>query len=520
MLWRGTNGTLVWYVAWVNSNVTKAIHACTRRKFLGSAAQFAAGLALTPQAAIAQLPAPEPIEDAKLTFITTTEQKPWQPGRLFRPAFGYEVLNLNLDPTSLQQSMAAAHTLDGFGACFNELGWTSLSALADPDRDAVLHELFHPQAGARFTLCRMPIAANDFATGPYSYDDHDGDFALKHFSIDHDRTTLVPFIHAAQRHQPALKLWASPWSPPAWMKTNHFYAEAASRPGIAPNGIRPDQIGHEGEDVFIQKSRYFEAYARYFGRFIEAYRAENIPIDMVMPQNEFNSAQNFPSCTWTPAGLARFLAYLGPEMQRLGVDIFFGTLERGNPRLFEAVMADPKAAACIKGIGVQWAGKNALSTLHSSYPNLKLYQSEQECGDGSNSWTYTSYCWQLMKTYLRNGARAYMYWNIAIAQGVPSTWGWSQNSLISIDPHARTYRFNHDYYLLKHLTHFVDTGAIFVPTTGTCDDALAFRNPDGSFVFLVRNPEPHAQQVQVQALTRSVQIELPPDSVGTLVLKA
>ena len=287
----------------------------------------------------------------------------------------------------------------------------------------------------------------------------DGDFALQHFSIDHDRRTLLPFIQAARRHQPDLRLWASPWTPPSWMKRNHFYAEAKAYPGQKDNGIRPDQIGHEGDDLFIQEPRYFDAYARYFGRFVDAYRAEGIPVTMVMPQNEFNSAQNFPSCTWTAPALARFLRYLGPEMQKRSVDIFFGTLERGNVALVRTAMADREVARFIKGVGVQWAGKNALPALHRDFPALAVYQSEQECGDGSNRWSYTNYCWHLMKHYFRSGVSAYLYWNLSTDSTGLSTWGWAQNSLVSVDTAARTYRYNHDYYLLKHLTHFVDRGA-------------------------------------------------------------
>jgi glucosylceramidase len=94
----------------------------------------------------------------------------------------------------------------------------------------------------------MPIGANDFANEAYTYDETDGDFDLKHFSIEHDRKTLIPFIHGAQRYQPKLRLWASPWTPPSWMKRNHFYAEAKAYPGMKENGIRPEQIGREGED--------------------------------------------------------------------------------------------------------------------------------------------------------------------------------------------------------------------------------------------------------------------------------
>ena len=89
--------------------------------------------------------------------------------------------------------------------------------------------------------------------------------------------------------------------------------------------------------MFIQEDRYFSAYSAYIARFIEAYRSQSINIEMVMPQNEFNSAQVFPSCCWTPEGLARFISFLGPEMQKLNVDVFFGTMERPNEKLVDVL---------------------------------------------------------------------------------------------------------------------------------------------------------------------------------------
>jgi len=459
----------------------------------------------------AQYPKPEPLGERGITFITTTESQPWKVAPVFHPVFGPTTLDLNINGP-----LEGAPAMQGFGACFNELGWNALQALGDSDRDAVMAELFSPDSGARFTYCRIPVGANDFSTEAYSYDETEGDFELNRFSIDHDRKTLVPFIKAALKHQPQLKLWASPWTPPSWMKRNHFYAEATSFLGLKDNGIRPDQVGHEGEDMFIQDTKYFDAYARYFGKFIDAYRAEGIEISMVMPQNEFNSAQNFPSCTWTPKGLVRFIHALGPEMEKRGIEVYFGTLERGNPKLFEMVMADAGVAHFIKGMGVQWAGKNALPALHREFPSLVVFQSEQECGDGKNEWSYASYCWQLMKHYLRSGASGYMYWNIALSQDPHSTWGWGQNSLVTVDTRTKTYKWNPDYYVMKHLSHFVDMRAKPMDATGTCDDALAFRNPNGEVIALLRNELSQPQQVQVYLPQRTVLVELPPDSIGTL----
>ena len=122
---------------------------------------------------------------------------------------------------------------------------------------------------------------------------------------------------------------------------------------------------------------------------------------MVMPQNEFNSAQVFPSCTWTAAGLANFIGkYLGPEMKNLQVDLIFGTVERPDETLVDTILNDPEAGKYINGVGFQWAGKESIPGIHQRYPNLKLYQTEQECGNGKNDWKSCKYSWGLIKHYL------------------------------------------------------------------------------------------------------------------------
>jgi glucosylceramidase len=283
------------------------------------------------------------------------------------------------------------------------------------------------------------------------------------------------------------------------------------------NGLKPEQVGQEGTDMFLQEERYFRTYAAYFGRFIDAYRQQGIEIGMVMPQNEFNSAQSFPSCTWTPEGLARFLRYLGPEMSRRRVEIFFGTLERGNIQLLDVVMHDSEVGKYIQGVGVQWAGKNAVATIHQRYPQLKLYQSEQECGDGKNDWNYCSYTWDLMRHYLKNGATGYMYWNIALEPGGLSHWGWPQNSLITVDPTTKSYKYNYEYYLLKHVSHFVRPGARRLETEGVYDDLLAFRNSDGSVVAVLHNESSREKTINLTMTGKKISFALEPDSFNTVV---
>ena len=466
--------------------------------------------ALLPGLALAQ---------AGAQWVTTTAAAPWQaqPALPPLPAAG---------PADVEVDLAQpAQTITGFGACFNELGWTALSLLSPAERDGVFRELFAPGVGANFTICRMPVGANDFSRDWYSYDETPGDFAMAHFSIANDRETLIPFIKQAQRYYPALRLWASPWSPPIWMKRNQHYAAAAltpearrAFPTLADNGLPADRQGREGHDLFIQEDKYFVAYALYFAKFLEAYRQEGIRIGMVMPQNEFNSAQVFPSCPWTATGLARFIGYLGPQAQRQGAEVFFGTMERPTEALVDTVLHDPRSAQYIKGVGFQWAGKAAIAGIHRRYPALTLYQTEQECGDGQNDWQYCGYTWGLLKHYLTNGANAYLYWNMALKQGGLSRWGWRQNSLLTVDEITRTYRWTPEYYLLKHLSHYVLSGARRLPTRGAYDNVLAFQNPDKSVVIVVQNAGDAARTVRIKVGQRRLAPVLPANSFSTLVV--
>ena len=262
-----------------------------------------------------------------IQFYATTEDDPW-----FTPEEPVSIEEMTAFPGAFIRLDQPAQEVDGFGACFNELGWVALSRLSQEERSEVLRQVFAPGAGANLSVCRMPVGANDFAVDWYSYDEVDGDYALEHFSIEHDEATLVPYIRAALAHRPDLRLWASPWGPPSWFKRNKHYACAAPNPMSEQtrfdNGLDPaDQI-EEGTDGLILTDEVLDAYARYFGAFIDAYRERGIDISMVMPQNEFNSAQIYPACTWTPEGLIKFLRRLIPEMERRGVDVFFGTMER------------------------------------------------------------------------------------------------------------------------------------------------------------------------------------------------
>jgi len=458
-----------------------------------------------------------PAKPASAKWISTTLDRPWRDMST----------RLNSGPPAnpglFIDSGVTFQTVDGFGACFNELGWEALSRLSADQREEVLADFFAPGGSLRFTRCRMPIAANDFSVKWYSYNETPGDFDMSSFSIDHDRNTLIPYIQAAQAHQPELTLWASPWSPPIWMKTNGHYAQRMSNrsntdtPG---NGLKPSQVVKEGETGFIAEEKYFKAYALYFRKFLEAYRRLGIPIDMVMPQNEWNSSQVFPSCVWRPEALAKFLPYLGDQVGPLDVEIFLGTLERPDPGLFEAIYDNPACRDLIKGFGLQWGGRGAAPFLGRKYRDLKFYQTEQECGDGKNDWRYAKYTWELMKDYFTAGVNVYHYWNMALTDGKPSTWGWQQNSLITVSADGSSYKFTPDCYMIKHLSHFLKPGAARIQAASWSghDNVLAFRNPDGSIVIVYQNAMCDLMELSLQVDEKLISAVLPGDSINTLLV--
>jgi glucosylceramidase len=148
---------------------------------------------------------------------------------------------------------------------------------------------------------------------------------------------------------------------------------------------------------------------------------------------------------------------------------------------------------------------------------MKLYQTEQECGNGQNSWKSAVYSWNLMKHYLSNGIGIYDYWNISLEKGGISHWGWAQNSLVVVDPATKTYAYTFEYYVMKHHSHYILPGAKRLQTSGY-EDMLAFRNPDGSIVLVAANFNDEDKPVTIRCDQRLIQPVLPANSFNTFYI--
>ncbi len=425
-----------------------------------------------------------------------------------------ETVGLETDrPCSVTLSGQTYQAMVGFGGCFNERGYTALGKLVPEQKDVLMRELFEKAA---FSICRLPIGANDYSESWYSLDETPQDFDLKDFSIERDRHSLIPYIQQALAINRDLVLFASPWSPPIWMKQPPVY----------------------NWGKLVWEKQYLQSYAHYFVLFVQEYAKEGIPIHQVHVQNEPVANQKFPSCTWTGDELKIFIRdYLGPAFKANGIDseIWLGTINAPGcdykNLMFEkwanedydyfanAVLSDPKALEFIRGVSYQWGGKIAIQrTFESWWPRIRLMQSENECGSGDNTWDYAFYVWTMIKHYVTNGAESYLYWNIVLEEGGLSTWGDPQNAMITVHADG-SYTLNPDYYVMKHFSSIIKSGALRLGLTGPwAGDSLVFRNPDGSYAIQFFNPFSQEKEVTIQIEGKSVMFCLPGRSVSSTVI--
>ncbi|HEY7087481.1 MAG TPA: glycoside hydrolase family 30 beta sandwich domain-containing protein [Tepidisphaeraceae bacterium] len=424
------------------------------------------------------------------------------PAPEFTPTPATQPAEIRLVPNRTYQA------IDGFGGCFNELSWIALNKLSQRERDRALQSLFSAD-GCAFNLARLPIGASDYAESAYSLDDTPGDLELKDYSIDRDRKCLLPYVKAAMVISPGLRCWGSPWSPPAWMKTSNHYSRGSLK--WEPPILR--------------------AYAVYLARWVESYRAEGVNIYALVPQNEPNILNVYPTCEWSGLQLREFIAdYLGPTLQERKVDVELwlglngdppGSGDNANDRL-ATLLDDPKASAFLTGIAFQYDSKTQIHVAGELYPDKKLMQSETECNGGNNSWADAMKLYQLMKRYINNGASSYFAWNMVLDETGMSTWKWKQNALITADVSKQELRFNGEFYVMRHFSQFVKPGAKRALTSGPWGDQIGFVNPDGSAVLVVGNsqkkPLPARIALAGREPGRSLEVTVPAESISTFVI--
>ncbi|GIZ09734.1 hypothetical protein [Flavobacterium sp. UMI-01] len=451
----------------------------------------------------------------KATMVYTTASQRWVTSKkvLQKPTTSKESITVYTD--SLLQK------IDGIGGAFNELGWEAILSLEEKGRQEVINSLFSKE-GCNFSLCRIPVGASDYSLSYYTHNDVPGDFVMRDFNIDRDRYILIPYLKQAIKARPDLQIWASPWSPPAWMKVNEHYALRAGDWNNRPMGNRMDPGAQilSNATAFKMQDQYLKAYALYFSKFVQAYKAEGIDLHSIQPQNEIAYAPNWPSCTWRAEDLGVFIGeYLGPQFEKdkLKTEIWLGTLNYANPNYVRTVLDNKKAVPFIKGVGFQWAGSKAIPTTSKEFPNLKYMQTENKCGEGENNWTSLTNSWETMVHFFKNGAGSNMYWNMVLEKKGMSSWGWPQNAMVLIDKEAKTIRYTDEFYLYKHLSHYVQPGDHYLKSSEG-KNHIAFKLKDGRVMVLVNNPETTDKEMNFKIGNQSFSAVLAPSSISSIVV--
>ena len=435
-------------------------------------------------------------------------------------------------PTIVVDPSRTFQTLTGFGASITDSSAAVLYSLPATARATAMASLFAPQ-GDGLDFLRQPVGASDFTTGPaYTYDDVPAgqtDYGLAHFSVAHDERQILPLLRQARRLNPALGVLATPWSPPAWMKT-----------GGSLDGGR-----------LIDDPRIYRAYAAYLVKFVQAYRADGVPVGYLTVQNEpqNRTPAGYPGTDLPSWQEAKVIAQLGPMLRRAGLPTKIlgydhnwtehpGDVAATPPDETADVDAYPRnllssgAARYLSGVAYHcyYGDPSAMTALHRQFPAQDVYFTE--CSGSQSSDPATTFSdtlkWHARNLVLgttRNWAKTVVNWNLALdADGGPHTGGCATcTGVLTVHPDGTVTR-NAEYYTLGHLARFVKPGAVRVAstsfgTTGWNGQVMdtAFRNPDGSTVLVAHNENDDPRAVAVRYAGRTFTYTLPGGALATFV---
>lgn len=472
----------------------------SRRGFLKAASAVAAGFAVSSRATVwaAEDKAPGPVKvwgtfrDRRHAAL---EPLAWKPTTQI--AADAILLNVHVP----RQEML------GFGAAITDASAYVLSRLNDNDRQAVMRELFAPDQLA-LNVCRTCIGSSDYSRTAYTFDESpEPDPELKKFSIDHDKAYYLPMLREARKANPELFLFSSPWTPPGWMKSSNSMLGGAMR------------------------KQSYDPYARYFLKFLEAYKAEGVVIDAVSVQNEADAEQEgrMPACLWSQEHEIEFVkSHLGPTLRKAGLDTKIWVLDHNYNLWGRAIdeLSDPAAYQYIDGIA--WHGyvgePSAMSRVHDAFPQKNAYWTE-----GGSDITALNYQTDFTKWadqfngILNNWARSITAWNIALDEkGNPNIGPFPCGGVVTVDNTTHKVTLSGQYWAFAHYSKHVQRGARVFATDGVGGvgagvdvSHTGFCNPDGSCVAVVANRGAQ-KRVQLVLGSKALDVDLPADSVQTL----
>lgn len=413
-----------------------------------------------------------------------------------------------IDPRQTFQSFL------GIGGAITDASAETLAKIPAAKQQEVIDAYFDPNNGIGYTLARTNIHSCDFSSGSYTYVD-EGDKELKTFNVEHDRKFRIPMIKRAMAAAHGkMKLYGSPWSPPAFMKdTNNM---------LRGGKLKPD---------------HYQAWANYFTKFVAAYEKEGIPIWGISIQNEPMATQKWESCIFTGEEERDFLKNnLGPTMQKAGLGgkkiIFWDHNRDLIYQRASTMLSDPEAAKYVWGIGYHWyepwSGGDMMfdnvKLVNETFPDKNLIFTEG-CADSYdaskvNDWSLGERYGRSMIHDFNNGTVGWTDWNVLLDEkGGPNHVGNFCFAPIHANTQTGELTYTNSYYYIGHFSKFIKPGAKRIAASPSRSSliATAFANPDGKISTVVMNRGDKPVEYFAWLNGNAVAVTSPARSIQTLV---
>jgi glucosylceramidase len=419
---------------------------------------------------------------------------------VFEPGTGSGGTLITVSPTTTFQTMS------GFGAALTDSSaWLMQNRMSAAQRDKLMRQFFSPKSGIGINYLRLPMGASDFtASGFYSYNDNPPggpDPSQANFSIAHDEAYIIPQLQRAKELNPELQLMASPWSTPAWMKTNNSMTGGSLR------------------------TNYEASYALYLAKFVQAYEAAGLPLDALTLQNEPLHTSNYPTMSMSASQQTNLIKnHVGPLFQSEGIDTKIVAYDHNwdNTDYPLQVLGDPIANQYVSGTAFHAYGGDvsAQTTVHNAYPDKDIYFTEITGGDWATNFA-DNLVWNFQNIFIgatRNWAKTGLLWNMALDQNNgPHQGGCSDcRGVVTVDSNTGDVTFNEEFYSLGQMTKAVQAGAVRINSmTNSTFNTVAFTNPDGSTALVALNPHSSASTIRVYFAGEHFTYQIPGKSVAT-----
>lgn len=394
-------------------------------------------------------------------------------------------------------------TLEGMGGAFNEIGGVALMSLPEKDREEVMSNLFSAE-GANFNYCRTAVGSSDFGVDAYSYSEVADDYEMEHFSIEREKTSVIPYIQLAIKNNPKMQLFGSPWSPPAWMKYSNLMDKGNTKP--SENKLKSDP-------------KIYKAYAKYFRKYVEAYAKEGITVNRIVVQNETDINTKYPSCFMPPAQMYELIKdYIRPEFKanNIEAEIWAGTFRTHGALHALEFAGNKEYLDAVDGLGVQYTLTRYLSDMNNLAKGKATMHTESVCYNGANSITQAKTRLQEVADYLNYDIPNFTYWNMILDQTKKSGWGWAQNSLININTETKEVTYNPDYAVMALLGRYATPGSVRIGAF-TAKASISILDGEQRRIFVQNDTDEVASYVIFEDGSKIAQANIPAQSVAVIV---